>query len=100
MKPNTLLRMLCLALLLVAGCLLLPAGPTRAQSGGGYDLTWSSVDAGGGMGSAGGAYTLSGSAGQPDAGWLTGGPYALAGGFWVGGLFERWVYLPLVLRSR
>jgi len=88
-----------LALLLTANCLLLPASFTRAQSGGGYDLTWSSIDGGGVMWSTGGAYTLGGTAGQPDAGWMTGADYALAGGFWSGGLLRQQVYLPLVLRN-
>jgi len=52
-----------------------------AQSGGGYDLTWSTVDGGGGR-SEGGGYSLSGTIGQPDAGVATGGPYTLRGGFW------------------
>jgi hypothetical protein len=88
-----------LTLFLVVGCLLLSAGLTRAQSGGGYDLTWSSVDGGGAMWSTDGSYSLGGTAGQPDAGPLTGGGYTLVGGFWSGGLFGQWVYLPLVLRS-
>jgi hypothetical protein len=51
------------------------------------------------MWSAGGGYTLGGTAGQPDAGLLTGGGYTLAGGFWTGSLFGSRVYLPLVLRN-
>ena len=49
----------------------------------GFDLSWCSVDGGGGM-SAGGNYALQGAIGQPDAGTLAGGGYALAGGFWSG----------------
>ena len=52
-----------------------------AQSGGPYDLSWSSIDGGGGT-SSGGPYSLSGTLGQPDAGTLTGGGYELVGGFW------------------
>ena len=51
-----------------------------AQTGGDYDLSWSTVD-GGGRGSIGGSYTLMGTAGQPDAGVLSGGDYTLQGGF-------------------
>jgi hypothetical protein len=53
-----------------------------AQSGGPYDLSWYTIDGGGGT-SSGGAYTLSGTIGQPDAGGpMTGGSYSLVGGFW------------------
>ena len=42
-----------------------------AQAGSGYDLSWSTVDGGGGS-SSGGDYTLYGVIGQPDAGKLAG----------------------------
>jgi len=72
----------------------------RAQSGGGYDLSWSTVDGGGATWSEGGGYSLGGTIGQPDAGVLSGGGYTLAGGFWPGGAAARYgVYLPLVLRN-
>ena len=52
------------------------------QSGGPYDLSWYTIDGGGGT-SSGGPYTLSGTIGQPDAGGpLAGGSYTLTGGFW------------------
>jgi hypothetical protein len=50
------------------------AWPVQAQSGGDYDLTWSTID---------------------------GGAYTLVGGFWGGGVSgatSRYVYLPIVLR--
>jgi len=86
----------------VALLLLILAAPVLAQSGGPYDLSWFTVDGGGGT-SSGGGYALSGTAGQPDAGVvLTGGDYILAGGFWSSGALppeeERSIYLPLVLR--
>jgi hypothetical protein len=85
----------------VAVCLLV-ASPVLAQSGGGVDLTWNTVD-GGGQTSTGGGYTLSGTAGQPDAGPLAGGEYTLGGGFWMGGAAAvpdpYRTYLPLVLRN-
>ena len=59
--------------------------PVLAQSGGGFDLTWSTLDGGGGATSAGGGYEVSGTVGQPDAsaaGAMSGGNYALTGGFW------------------
>jgi cell division septation protein DedD len=48
-----------------------------------YDLSWNTVDSGGGT-SSGGSYELSGTIGQPDAGMLSGGSYTLLGGFWGG----------------
>ncbi len=89
-------------LLIAVLLLLLVAVPVLAQSGGGYDLTWSTVDGGGGTFSTGDGYSLGGTAGQPDADLLTGGVYTLTGGFWpggapAGGIYR--VYLPLVLRN-
>src|SRR5215212_6527701 len=54
-----------------------------AQVGGGYDLSWSTVDGGGGTSSSGGIYSLGGTIGQPDAGETSGGVYGLTGGFWA-----------------
>lgn len=72
----------------------------RAQSGGGYDLTWNTLDGGGGVSSSS-AYTLGGAIGQPDAGGLNGGDYTLSGGFWQAGVnsepFAYHVFLPLVM---
>jgi len=42
------------------------------------------IDSGGGT-SSGGAWSLSGTIGQPEPGTLSGGSFALAGGFWLGG---------------
>jgi hypothetical protein len=87
----------------LAVCLLLLAAPAvLAQSGGGYDLSWSTVDGGGETFSSGGVYILGGTAGQSDAGLVTGGSYTLGGGFWGGGavtLPRYIVYLPLILRQ-
>ena len=87
---------------LLLAALLLLSSTVLAQSGGGYDLSWSSVDGGGATFSTGGDYTLGGTVGQPDAGLLTGGAYTLGGGFWGGGALAHGtnsIYLPLVLRS-
>jgi uncharacterized repeat protein (TIGR01451 family) len=47
-----------------------------------YDVSWSTVDGGGGS-AAGGTYVLTGTAGQPDAGGpFAGGSYGLHSGFW------------------
>src|SRR5215813_12113494 len=52
-----------------------------AVKGQNYSINWHSIDGGGGT-STGGVYTVSGTIGQPDAGWMTGGNYTLQGGFW------------------
>ena len=52
-----------------------------AAAGGDFDLSWWTVDGGGGT-SSGGDFVLRGTIGQPDAGDLTGGNYTLRGGFW------------------
>jgi len=104
MKQDVLLVAVVLAWLVLAS----PTGFVLAQSGGGpsaslgtgYDLTWSTVDGGGGV-SSGEGYSLGGTAGQPDAGAMPGGDYTLVGGFWgggVSGVTSRYVYLPIVLR--
>ncbi len=55
-----------------------------SQSGGGFDLSWSSIDGGGAMFSTGGGFELGGTIGQPDASVtvMTGGSFELIGGFW------------------
>lgn len=65
---------------LVAGIVL--SSPAAAQSGGPYKIDRSSIDGGGSLASAGAEYSMSGTAGQPDADVHTGGPYELDGGFW------------------
>ncbi len=59
-----------------------------AGSGGPYDLSWSTIDGGGGT-SSGGQYVVTGTIAQPDAGQMSGGDYELAGGFWPGTLFQQ-----------
>jgi hypothetical protein len=69
-----------------------------ALAAGSYDLSWWTVDGGGGT-SSGNVYTLNGTIGQPDAGTLSsGGVYTLSGGFWHGGVVEMKVYLPLLVK--
>ncbi len=90
------------AILLALAALWLTTLPVLAQSGGGYDLSWGTIDGGGYTFSSGGDYTLGGTIGQPDAGLLTGGDYTLGGGFWCGGALAAGtnsIYLPLVLRN-
>ncbi len=50
-------------------------------AGGDFDLSWYTVDGGGGT-SSGGDFVLRGTIGQPDAGTLAGGDFTLRGGFW------------------
>jgi len=87
------LRVVCAAVL----ALLLAPVSAMAQTGGGYDLTWNSMDGGGQMNLSGGSYTLKGTIGQPDAGLHVGGSYWLGGGFWQGGGALR-VFVPIVKR--
>lgn len=47
-----------------------------------FDLSWHSIDGGSVMRSVGGAFELSGTIGQPDAGRMSGGAFQLTGGFW------------------
>jgi hypothetical protein len=57
------------------------AGP----SGGPFEITWYTIDAGGTNGASGGGFELSGTIGQPDAGaTMSGGQFTLSGGFWPG----------------
>jgi hypothetical protein len=67
---------------ILLGGVLAIGGVARAQSGGVYDLTWSSVDGGGVMSSTGGVYAIAGTIGQPDAGAESAGAYGCGGGFW------------------
>ena len=82
---------------------LLSVTIATAQTGSGYDLTWTTSNSGGGTTSSGG-YTLNLTLGQVDAGVQSGGGYTLMGGFWSGvseassGPVDHWLYLPLVRR--
>ena len=92
----------CYSILLLIMLLMLIPAVALAQSGGGYDLTWNTIDNGGYTFSTGGGYQLGGTIGQPDAGIHSSGAYTLIGGFWseigqVLGQFQ--IYLPLVLRN-
>ena len=71
--------LLCFALLFVA------AWPRPTLS---YEMTWSTVDCGGGT-CRGGPYVLHGTIGQPEAGYSHNDRYELVGGFWPTGLDVR-----------
>jgi hypothetical protein len=98
MRPTTfvVLSVLLLALFVLA---VLPAGARQPQQA--YTLDWWSVDGGGSTFSTGAGYALGGTAGQPDAGVLSGGGYTLGGGFWRGGMLARQyqIFLPLTVRG-
>lgn len=59
--------------------MLIGAGTAR-----GADASWYTVDGGGAMFTSGGAFELSGTIAQHDAGTMTGGSFQLTGGFWAG----------------
>ncbi|MCS6923918.1 MAG: hypothetical protein NZM10_06015 [Fimbriimonadales bacterium] len=69
----------------LSAALLLSLLCAHAQQGGGYDLTWWTIDAGGVTFATGGTFNLGGTVGQPDAtrlDELQGGNFRLTGGFW------------------
>jgi hypothetical protein len=97
MKRKTILILIALAVL----CVALSVGntTTSAQSSGGYDLSWYTVDGGGATFSTGGSYSLGGSIGQPEAvGQVANLPYTLNSGFWGGVSINYDIYLPLVVK--
>ena len=53
-------------------------------AGADYEISWYTIDGGGGT-SRGGQYVVTGTIGQPDAGYSAAGGYELLGGFWPGG---------------
>lgn len=58
-------------------------GLAQSASAQPFDISWYTIDAGGGTSSAGG-FELSGTIGQHDPGVMSGGQYTLTGGFWSG----------------
>ena len=68
------------ALLITCSLFLSATGSLHAQN---FSIDWFTIDGGGGT-ITGGVYSLSGTIGQPDAHAqpLTGGTFALTGGFW------------------
>jgi hypothetical protein len=93
-------------ILLIAGVIALllattlAGAKTLAQEGGGFELSWSTIDGGGGL-SSGGGYALNGTIGQSDTGISSGGGFQLRGGFWAEAANlapPKYVYLPLVRR--
>jgi hypothetical protein len=95
MTRKTLVTILALALLVVFLALNVRVGYAAPRNG--YEISWYTIDGGGTQDLSGGTYTLSGTAGQFDAGLQSSGSYTLNGGFWVE-LFGARLYLPLILR--
>ena len=73
-----------------------PARPARAlalgaslvfvpAAAGAYTIPWHSCDGGGGR-STGGAFSLTGTIGQPDVGAHNGAAFCVAGGLWAAGI--------------
>ncbi len=56
----------------ILGLLISITSAAHAQTGNGYDLTWNTLDGGGGT-VTGGTYSLSSTFGQHDSGEVTGG---------------------------
>ena len=77
-KIITLLLFMLLCLMAASVIRAAPDSPA-----GGLSIPWWTVDGGGGT-SKGGQFALSGTAGQPDAAAMSGGPYTLGSGFWNG----------------
>lgn len=94
-------RVLLIVALILASTTMMSM--TWAQEGP-LDLSWYTIDGGGTTASSGGEFVLSGTVGQPDAGWSSGGTYTVRGGFW--GLRSavppppenHQLYLPLIRR--
>jgi hypothetical protein len=53
-----------------------------APGGRSFDLSWHTIDGGGGMFSTADGLSLGGTIGQPDTGVMTGGGFAITAGFW------------------
>ena len=70
-----------------------------AQTGGGYDLSWNSVDGGGLTFASGGGYELGATIGQADAQTMGGNGYALSGGFWAGIPPNYRAFVPIALKG-
>jgi hypothetical protein len=107
MSKRKLLGLTLAALLLTTVLLSVSlVGRALAQTGDGYDLSWWTIDGGGGTVSDGDIrYTLTGTSGQSDVGQvLAGGDFILAGGFLPGfnagyGRGGNKVYLPIIMKN-
>jgi hypothetical protein len=94
MKRSVLITILVIGLTIAAVMIV----QARSSSSAAYDLSWNTI-AGGGGASSNGTYTLLGTIGQPAAGSIGSGNFALSGGFWSGALAEYRIFLPLIVKS-
>lgn len=81
------------------GLSLIAAAPGLAQTGGGYDFSWNSVDGGGVTFASGNGYELGATIGQADAQSMGGNGYALSGGFWAGIPPNYRAFVPIALKG-
>ena len=89
-------------LIVILLCGLVLTGTALTYGSETYDLSWWTVDGGGGVLSIEGGYSLNSTAGQAEVGLLADSGYTLSSGFWAGGALaeENYrVYLPLVFRE-
>jgi len=84
LRPITPLKLILMVASAIALGLL--GAVAYAQVGGGFDLSWNTVDGGGGTFSTGGPYSVGGTIGQPDAGSMQNGQWSVQGGFWAAAL--------------
>jgi hypothetical protein len=71
-----------------------------ALAQGGYELSWWTVNGGGGfLSDSSSGYTLMGTISQSDAKVWSGSGYTLVGGFWSPAAVDYTVYLPVTLRN-
>lgn len=82
------------SMMVVSALVALAASGAFAES---YAIDWYTVDGGGGMGTSGGDYEVSGTIGQPDAysAPASGSQYVVTGGFWVVGLPTCTAFAPV-----
>ena len=78
------------ALLVLA--VLCCAADALGQTGGGYDLTWNTIDGGGSTFLSGGTYSIGSTIGQPDAGNHAMDAFTSTGGFWFNAVSGFTVY--------
>ena len=101
MRSKAMVFLMFVILCLAAGSALMAAPDDTTAS---FAIPWSTVDGGGGT-SYGGQFALSGTAGQADAGKMSGGAYVLTGGYWnsavgaIGGSgIASKLHLPVITR--
>ena len=96
MSRLSLQRGAALALLTLLACAAYTSRPAQAVND--FAIDWYTIDGGGVVTRPASGFALSGTVGQPDSATMTGGTFALAGGFW-GGIPPRYpVNLPHVVK--